>query len=564
MIHHDSQDLYCRSPFGAAPVSSAVTLRVTADHACAAVLRLWTEENGEALVDMKKDGENDFKAEIVMPDHGTLLWYHFIIRYPGGESCLYGAPADELGGIGQEYTDSPRSYQISVYKPFEAPLWHKNSVMYQIFPDRFCRGSDFEANARIAGKKTAEDWYQPPCYTKNEDGDIEEWVFYGGSLKGIEEKLCYLKELGIGHIYLNPIFRASSNHRYDTADYREIDPLLGSEKDFVSLCGAADRLGIKIILDGVFSHTGRHSIYFEEGSPYREWFSFNEDGSYKCWWGVKDLPEVDENNASFTEYICGEDGVLHKWLSLGASGFRLDVADELPDAFIKKLRRRVKAEKPDALIIGEVWEDASNKFSHGERRKYLMGEELDGTMNYPLREILIDFAMKRCDAFMATKRFMKLMENYPKEALYSAMNLLGSHDRERILTLLEDRERMKMLYTLMFCMPGVPCIYYGDEAGLEGERDPANRAAYPWGREDMQLLGFFKTLCADYHRHSALKDGSFQPVFLANEIFSFIRENETERLLVLANSADEEKRVSFKGIEYAVPGLRTIYKAVQA
>lgn len=562
MIYHNSQELYCRSPFGAAAVSSNVTIRVTADYACGAVLRLWTEENGEKLVEMQRSNPGEFIAELTMPDHGTLIWYYFIIYYPDGNSCLYGAPFDDLGGTGQEYRADPKSFQITVYKPSAVPAWYRSSVMYQIFPDRFARGSDFESNAAASGKHITDDWYSEPYYIKNELGDVNDWIFYGGSLKGIEEKLDYLKELGVGAIYLNPIFKARSNHRYDTADYTKIDPLLGDEESFVSLCREAEAKGIGIIFDGVFSHAGRHSIYFEEGSPYRKWFKFSEDGSCKCWWGVKDLPEINESDPDFNEYICGDNGVLHKWLSCGASGVRLDVADELPDAFIKNVRARIKKEKESSVLIGEVWEDASNKFSHGEHRKYLMGDELDSTMNYPLRAILIDFALGNCDAFTTARRFMSLMENYPSEQLYSAMNLLSSHDRERILTVLgSDTDKLRMLYALLFCLPGVPCIYYGDEAGLEGETDPANRAAYPWGRENEELLIFFKGLCADYHRHSALKDGSFKPVFLANDVFSFIRKNDEESLLVLANASDEERSINFKGQEYVIPAFRTIYRA---
>ena len=559
MIYHNSYDQDCRLPFGAAKVSSKVKLTVTADYASGAILRTWTDEHGEALYEMQHTQGDDFSIEITMPDYGTLVWYYFIIKYPSGDTCLYGAPADHQGGIGQEYQSNPESYQITVYKPSVAPAWFKESIMYQIFPDRFNRGSDFEQRAKESGKIIVNDWNEKPYYIKNDAGDVTEWRFHGGTLKGIEEKLPYLKELGVGTVYLNPIFKAKSNHRYDTSNYMEIDPLLGDDESFKSLCEKARALDIHIIIDGVFSHTGSESIYFKEDSPYREWYKFNEDGSYKCWWGVKDLPEVDETNPSYIEYICGDKGVINKWMNLGASGIRLDVADELPDSFIKEVKTRIKKENQDSILIGEVWEDASNKFSHGERRKYLMGDELDSTMNYPIRDILIDFAMSKCDSFLTARRVMHLMENYPNESVLSAMNLLGSHDRERILTILDsNKELVKMLYALMFFLPGVPCIYYGDETLLEGETDPENRGSYPWGKEDQDMISFFKDLAKTYEKHSALKKGKFVPYFLHNEVFAFTRTNSEEKVLIMANRSDEDITVYLEGKEYEIPAFRTI------
>ncbi len=560
MIYHNSFDPHYRSPFGAAEVSSKVNITVTADYACGAVLRLWTDEHGEELVEMKKAEDDDFTVEITMPSEGTLLWYYFIIYYPSGDSCLYGRNADGVGGTGQEYQYDPNSYQITVYKKQEMPEWFKSSIMYQIFPDRFFRGSDFDQRAPKSGKHILEDWYQAPSYMKDDEGNVTRWDFYGGTLKGIEEKLDYLKDLGIGCLYINPIFKAKSNHRYDTADYTKIDELLGDEESFTSLCRKAGELGIKIILDGVFSHTGSDSIYFEEGSPYRQWFKINDDGSYKCWWGVKDLPEVDETNESYIDYICGDSGVINKWMGLGASGFRLDVADELPDSFIKKVRTRLKEEKRDSLLIGEVWEDASNKFSHGERRKYLMGDELDGVMNYPVRSILLDFGLGKRNSFECARSFMGLMENYPRQSRYCMMNLLGSHDRERLLSLCDDNtDLLKMLYGLLYALPGVPCVYYGDEAGLSGGVDPENRAAYPWGREDKELVAFFKGLGKEYHSHSALKIGSFEPLYLNENVFSFIRRNPEETILVLSNRTSEQITVNYYEKQYEAPAFRTIY-----
>lgn len=562
MIYHNSQDLECKSPFGAVPVSSEVKITVNADYACGAVLRTWTEENGEYRYEMHREEGDDFSVNIKMPDYGTLVWYYFIIYYPSGDTCLYGAPSNKLGGIGQEYRENPESFQITVYKPIQNAKWFKDSVMYQIFPDRFNKGSDFESRESIAQRHIVDDWYSTPSYIKDEQGNVIDWTFYGGTLKGIEEKLDYLQDLGISTIYLNPIFKANSNHRYDTSDYMQIDPLLGDEESYMSLCSEAKKRNMHIILDGVFSHVGRHSKYFEE-EKYQEWFKKDENGNNVYWWGVKDLPEVNELSPSYLNYICGDGGVIDKWISLGASGFRLDVADELPDEFIKHIRTRIKESNSDSILIGEVWEDASNKFSHGEKRKYLMGEELDSIMNYPLRTILLDFAEYKCDAFTTIKRFMSLYENYPKEILYSTMNLLSSHDRVRLLTVLDSNDDMlRMLYALLFYMPGVPCIYYGDEAGLEGYFDPQNRACYPWGKENNELVTFFKSLIKEYNEHSSLKDGDFSPLYLNENVLSFIRKNEDEQLLVLANRTDSNITVILGGKEYEIPAYRTICRNI--
>lgn len=563
MIFHDSHNLFYRSPFGAAEVSSAVTLRITADMADSVKIRLWTDEKGEELREMQREQGDNFCISLKMPKFGTVIWYHFIVHYPSGSICMYGAPYDRMGGKGCEYIDAPFDYQITVYKPQAAPAWYKAGIMYQIFPDRFAKGSDFEQRARESGYSIEKDWYKTPEYIKDESGEIKKWTFYGGTLKGIEENIPYLKELGITTVYINPVFKARSNHRYDTADYMKIDPLLGTEEDFSSLCASLHENDIHIIFDGVYSHTGADSIYFKKGSPYNEWFDKTESGAQKYWWGVRDLPEVDETNPSYVKYICGADGVIHKWMNAGADGIRLDVADELPDAFIKEIRKRVKKEKADSVLIGEVWEDASNKESHGEKRRYLMGEELDGVMNYPLRSILIDYATDLIDANIFNRRVVSLIENYPKDCLLSSMDLLGSHDRRRILSVLFDhKELVMMLYKLMFAMPGVPCIYYGDEAGLKGLADPENRAAYPWGKEDKKMLSFFKELAKEYYEHPALADGDYEPVFTDKSVVSFIRKNENERVLVLANRNEIAQSVEFEGIKYDIPALTTIYRAL--
>ena len=559
---------------------------------------LWRgEDAAPQFIEMKDSGDGRFTAEITAPDEGCLLWYAFEIeseREDSRQVFYYGNNHDELGGEGCVYWDDPHRYQITVYKRAEVPEWYKDGIIYQIFPDRFARDKDWRERCEEAIKKVndrrtdtkrviEEEWSKPAYYVRGQGSSIAEWPVYGGSLKGIEEKLDYLRSLGVTGIYLNPVFEATSNHRYDTGDYMHIDPALGTDEDFVSLAKEARKRGIRIILDGVFSHTGSDSIYFDrygnypgaegkgaynnEDSPYRSWYKFdwNERYGYRSWWGVEDLPEVEEENESYREFILGEDGVVAHWLKMGASGWRLDVADELPDSFIAETRARIKATDPEALLIGEVWEDASNKISYGERRRYFMGDELDGTMHYPLRDILLDYINYTVSAGKASDKLMSLAENYPPENLYGALALIGSHDRERIMTLMAGKEdyksatrKVRLLSTLQYCLPGVPCIYYGDEVGLMGEKDPSNRSGYPWGFENLDLGYHYRMLGLIYDEHPALKDGDYKYLSekngLGDDIFAFTRRGKDiagteETILVLANRSYGPAEVDLSGID---------------
>ena len=529
---------------------------------------------------MHRDGDF-FTAEAEMPSKPGLLWYFFKI-YQGGKVYFYGNNEDELGGEGRITEYEPPSFQITVYKPMKNPEWFKNSIVYYIFPDRFNKGSDYEERKEKAkrpkdwkgpGQYFEENWNERPFYEKNEDGTIKDWQFYGGTLKGITEKIPYIKSLGCDVIYLCPIFKASSNHRYDTADYMSIDPLLGDEESFKELCTEAEKNHMKVVLDGVFSHTGCDSIYFDKfgnfggkegayGNPdskYYPWYKFYEDGGYESWWGDLNLPNVIEEEPSHKEFICGKDGVLNKWLDLGASGYRLDVADELPDEFIKDIRKTLKSrpDGKDCLLLGEVWEDASNKVSYDKQREFIWGEELDSVMNYPYRAAIIDFLTGRISNKDFCRKVMSIYENYPQEVLNSALNVLGSHDRERPLTLLgvggyvpEEfhrkfklgkteyelaRMRLKVAAVLQYALPGVPSIYYGDEAGAEGHRDPYNRGPFPWGNEDENILNHFKKLGLIYKQHSAFCDGSFEIYPIGEDVIWIERKNEYEEIAIIVN-----------------------------
>ena len=552
-----------------------------------ATLRVWTDERGEELLPMEGACEDDHVHYSVSytPAQTGVVWYSFDLAASDGATWRYGAREGWTTGEGDFAYGNPPSFQLTVYVPRQTqPDWYKNGIVYQVFPDRFARGADWRERAEKAlaahregpARVLVEDWDTPPAYKKSEDGDILEWDFYGGTLRGVREKLDYLADLGVTVIYLNPIFEAASNHRYDTADYLRIDPMLGDEEEFCALAREARERGISIMLDGVFNHCGQDSRYFNrygnypepgawqgDESPYRDWFFFNEDGTYDGWWGNPDLPDVNEKSPEYRELICGQDGVVRKWLRAGARGWRLDVADELSDGFIEDIKAAMVAERPDGALVGEVWEDASNKMAYGKLRQYFEGTELDGTMNYPLRTALLAFVRNQIGAPEMAARLEQLRENYPRDAFFSCLNLLGSHDRERLFTMLGDApdpdtlsdeecaafrldeghaslamSRLWLTVLLQMMLPGVPCVYYGDERGMEGFRDPYNRAAFPWDGGRMDCATVFRNAIAVRKALPVLTTGDFEPFADGEDVFGFWRRGEDgECVCVLANAS---------------------------
>ncbi len=501
-----------------------------------------------------------------------LYWYYFIFNSDGEVRCAGRSGADTIISEAE-----PPSWQMTVYdSDYTTPDWICGGAFYHIFVDRFHRGGTHPPKA---GAVLRNDWGGLPVYLPDEKGEIKNNDFFGGDLEGIIEKLPYLHDLGISCIYLSPIFDACSNHKYDTGDYMKIDPMFGDEEVFRLLCEKASKLDIRIILDGVFNHTGSDSKYFNrEGhydslgayqskeSPYYSWYSFASwPEDYESWWGIKTLPQVNENSDSFKSLIFGEDGVIKKWLHLGAYGWRLDVADELPDEFLSNLRKTVKSAKSDALIIGEVWEDASNKTAYGERRSYLQGQQLDSVMNYPFKDAIISYvkggnAQNICDVVE------RICENYPKPTLDCLMNGLGTHDTPRALTLLggheystrderayaklspreysEAKEKLHLATILQFTLPGVPCIYYGDEAGLEGYEDPFNRRCFPWGMEDTELTNWYRLLLKMRRESPALAGGDYRSVRADGGVYSYTRVCTGQKLLVIINLGKEDISIS--------------------
>ena len=586
---HITSNKSYRTPFGALPLGEPVTLSIDVwdEPEASAELHLWVEdeaeENGghEKLVPMERssepapDGGIRFTASY-KPKEADVLWYSFNVKAANGDVWRYGAREGSQVGEGAFAYGVPPSFQITVYdrKRETLPTWYKDAIVYQIFPDRFARDDDWRERAEASidpehkgiPRRIVDDWNAYPRYDRHPSGDIVSWDMYGGSLEGIRGKLDYLESMGITALYLNPIFMAQSNHRYDTADYLRIDPMLGTKEDFERLCADAASRGISIILDGVFNHTGRDSRYFDffgnfsesgayesEDSPYRSWYTFHEDGTYQGWWGNPDLPEVNEDDPAYREFICGENGVVRSWLRAGARGWRLDVADELPDDFICDIKAAALAEKPDALLLGEVWEDATNKHAYGKLRKYFQGDELDGTMNYPLRHAILDFLTLRATAGEAVDLMQQLCENYPAEPFLSCLNLLGSHDRIRLLTILGDSphrstlsdderfsyrlpsdkkslavSRLWAATLLQMTLPGVPCVYYGDEAGMEGYADPYCRAPYPWDDIDVNCRTIYRNAIAVRKAASPLANGNFEPFAVGDDVLGFWRVGMTE------------------------------------
>lgn len=512
-----------------------------------------------------------------------LYRYHFDYLSPYGRSSVYEI-SDGIGAFSGGIS-SKKEWQLTVTeKDFKTPDWIKGGIIYQIFPDRFYFSGGKKENVP-ADRVIRGDWGGEPEWRPNAEGKVLNNDFFGGDLKGIGEKLPYLKELGVSCIYLNPIFEAHSNHRYDTADYGKIDPVLGTQKDFEKLCRDAEEYGIKIILDGVFSHTGADSVYFNKNnrystlgaynspdSPYYNWYKFVAyPDKYQSWWGFETLPEVIEEGEDYRSFINGEGGIIEKWLNAGASGFRLDVADELPDIFIDELRDRLKKTKPDALLMGEVWEDATTKHSYGSLRRYLLGNQFDSVMNYPFANAVIDFCRNgTAEFFMAS--VMSIVENYPKQCLDVMMNHIGTHDTERAITRIvgescEYRDRewqagrvltdgqykrgvqlLKCAAALQYTLPGVPSVYYGDEAGMQGYKDPFNRGCYPWGNENRELIDFYKQLGSIRRENPVFKEGRFIPVSAMLGCVAYRRYDGNGDVMVIVNR--NEHSISYRLPEY--------------
>lgn len=616
--YHNSRNPVYRAPFGALPLGSSVTLaidvyNVQVEHV---TLRAWQDSKGETCVVAKRDTKvalDDGARYVakIKPSKLEICWYYFIVEDKLGNKNYYGAQQGKVGGEGALYDYEPPSFQITVYKKRAAyPTWFEEALVYQIFPDRYKRGRDWKKRSAVLQEphegiaRTFEpQWDKPPTYTKDDAGAITQWDFYGGTLEGIIEELPHIQEMGFSAIYLNPIFKAQSNHRYDTGDYLTIDEVLGDEKTFIKLCKRAKKLGISIILDGVFNHTGVDSIYFNRygnydsngawqspNSKYRNWYLFHQlapsaegEDPYDSWWGIGDLPTMNKQSKQWQSFVYGKEGVVEKWLRLGARGWRLDVADELNDSFLAHIKSAEDRVNSEALLLGEVWEDASNKVAYSEMRHYLCGRELDSVMNYPFRDSVLAYLMGETGASGLAECIMQLKENYPPHAFYETLNLLGSHDRPRVLSVLggalgwntdapEDergnhkhengildlaRGRLWLALLIQMLSPGVPCVYYGDEVGVQGLADPYNRATYPWGKEDTVTYELYQKAIQLRLSHHEFVHYDILPFSAGEDVYAFWRfphEGASgPRYLVAVNrSLEEEKSISIEVAPHAL------------
>ena len=568
-FYFDPLDKKCKSVTGAIARGREITLNVYSDGNGSCELYLNKDGCAACRYEMKK---TNFGWQIVLKINETgLYFYHFI--YNG---IYYGC-----GRLRLASTNAEASFQITVYdEKFTTPDWFKGGVMYQIFPDRFAKKGEYPIDN---GKILRSDWGATPEFRPDKNGIVKNNDFFGGNFNGIISKLDYLQSLSVTTIYLNPIFEASSNHRYDTGDYKKIDSLLGTKEDFEKLVKEAKKREIHIVLDAVLNHTGDNSVYFNRyghyksigayqnvNSEYYDWYNFYDyPNGYECWWGILTLPAVNEKSIGYQNFIFGENGVLKYWLKTGIDGYRLDVADELPDFFLKKLRKAVKESNPNALIIGEVWEDASNKISYGQRREYFQGAELDSVMNYPLKDSIIDYVLTgNCERLAETIKMLR--DNYPKSVLDCLMNILSTHDTCRILTVFGEKiihdkeemaitelneekraqaiEKLKVAAVLQYTLPGIPCVYYGDENAMEGYIDPFCRRCFDWNHLNTNLIDFYRKLGTIRKRlKNIFSDGEFFQIYAEKNLFIYARVNEHEKCYIYVNNGMGKSGLKLNG-----------------
>ena len=572
----NSRDPRFKQPYGAVPSGTQVRLTLRPR-------RCYGFSRGELTARFEFDGNRTvripmfwtgldldrdcFTCTLPTGDYVGLVWYAFRLEGLDGRAM-------ELG-----------EYQLTVYDGAETvPAWFGEGVTYQIFPDRFRRSRVPDPTGMVGGRSVHTGWEEEPVYRPDEHGEIRNRDFFGGDLAGVMEKLPYLKALGVETIYFCPLFEAAENHRYGTGDYEKIDPMLGTNEDFSALCRQAHALGMRVLLDGVFNHSGYVSRYFNgdgsypgpvpgaaqsQDSPYYPWYTFSHwPDRYDSWWGIYSLPAVNESDPTYLDYIIrGENSIVRRWLRAGADGWRLDVADELPDAFVHALHQAARQTRPDAVVIGEVWEDGSNKIAYGVRRRHILGGHCDGLMNYPFRAGVIHYLLYQ-DAGQFMQSMETLRENYPPWAFHSAMNSLGTHDTPRILTLLgtgstgqdHDRDwrarfrlspeqralgvaRLKLASLILYTFPGSPTVYYGDEAGMEGFEDPFNRRTYPWGREDRELVDWFAALGKARQGLDCLRRGELRFLRAEGPVLAFSRSVEGQTAVAAVNAGTGWERL---------------------
>ena len=578
-MNFNSRKIECKSPYGAVKCGEKLSLHfpiaswVSVDKMYVFIRLGDVSTPVEMRFEKSENGFSVYTADYVF-DAAGIYYYRFEMRNRDGV-WYYGRGENGESVCGENLPE----WQLTVYKSsYKTPDFAKGNIIYHVFVDRFNRADGVKTKRKY---RLHESFSESPEVV-SADGKYYADDFFGGNFNGIREKLDYLEELGVGIIYLSPIFKAFSNHRYDTGDYLKVDELLGTEDDFKRLLDAAHEKGMKIILDGVFNHSGADSLYFNKfgtydslgayqskSSPYYDWYYFKKfPDEYACWWGCDNVPDLNKSNKDYRALVFGKNGVVEKWQKLGADGWRLDVVDELPIDFVNLLIKKIKSVNKDALVIGEVWEDASTKVSYGELRPYLLGDQLDGTMNYPFMNAIIAYVRDGDEKFFKDT-VQSILENYPKETVYCLMNSLGTHDTVRIINALSDvrahgwskthklgyklpdseyekaKKKLYLASVLQFTLPGIPSIFYGDEAGLQGFDDPINRRPYPWGSEDKEILAHYKKLGRIRRENRAVFSGGFN-MRDENGLVAYERAVGDDEILIAVNAGADDKTLFIK------------------
>lgn len=573
-MNFNSRKIECKSPNGAVKCGEKLSLHfpiaswVSVDKMYMFIRLGDVSTPVEMRFEKSENGFSVYTADYVF-DTAGIYYYRFEMRNRDGV-WYYGRGENGESVCGENLPE----WQLTVYKStYKTPDFAKGNIIYHVFVDRFNRADGVKTKRKY---RLHESFSESPEVV-SADGKYYADDFFGGNFNGIREKLDYLEELGVGIIYLSPIFKAYSNHRYDTGDYLKVDELLGTEDDFKRLLDAAHEKGMKVILDGVFNHSGADSLYFNKfgtydslgayqskSSPYYDWYYFKKfPDEYACWWGCDNVPDLNKSNKDYRALVFGKNGVVEKWQKLGADGWRLDVVDELPIDFVNLLIKKIKSVNKDALVIGEVWEDASTKVSYGELRPYLLGDQLDGTMNYPFMNAIIAYVRDGDEKFFKDT-VQSILENYPKETVYCLMNSLGTHDTVRIINALSDvrahgwskthklgyklpdseyekaKKKLYLASVLQFTLPGIPSIFYGDEAGLQGFDDPINRRPYPWGSEDKEILAHYKKLGRIRRENRAVFSGGFN-MRDENGLVAYERASGDDEILIAVNAGADDK-----------------------
>ncbi len=572
-MNFNSRKIECKSPYGAVKCGEKLSLHfpiaswVSVDKMYVFIRLGDVSTPVEMRFEKSENGFSVYTADYVF-DAAGIYYYRFEMRNRDGV-WYYGRGENGESVCGENLPE----WQLTVYKSsYKTPDFAKGNIIYHVFVDRFNRADGVKTKRKYRLHKS----FSESPEVVSADGKYYADDFFGGNFNGIREKLDYLEELGVGIIYLSPIFKAFSNHRYDTGDYLKVDELLGTEDDFKRLLDAAHEKGMKIILDGVFNHSGADSLYFNKfgtydslgayqskSSPYYDWYYFKKfPDEYACWWGCDNVPDLNKSNKDYRALVFGKNGVVEKWQKLGADGWRLDVVDELPIDFVNLLIKKIKSVNKDALVIGEVWEDASTKVSYGELRPYLLGDQLDGTMNYPFMNAIIAYVRDGDEKFFKDT-VQSILENYPKETVYCLMNSLGTHDTVRIINALSDvrahgwskthklgyklpdseyekaKKKLYLASVLQFTLPGIPSIFYGDEAGLQGFDDPINRRPYPWGSEDKEILAHYKKLGRIRRENRAVFSGGFN-MRDENGLVAYERASGDDEILIAVNAGADD------------------------